>query len=322
MGSPFGTLAVIVNPRAGRGAVERGWPEVRRVLDEGGLSYEVTVTERTGHATEAAREALAAGRRFVVAVGGDGTVHEVVNGMMGEAGPADPGAVLGVVPAGSGCDFVKTFGLPADPAGAAAHLLGDGVWGKIDVARLTCRDRGGAPASRWFVNIAESGLGAEVVAIAAKMPRWLGGRVYRIASARALMRHRPRAVRITMHGRKARGARVTAPLEDLSLEVTASMVVVANCQFYGGGMRVAPRAVPGDGLLDVLVFTGPKSDAIRTAPKMFKGEHVPSRNIAEYLVRRLELDADEPVLIEADGEVVGKTPATVEVYPEALALKV
>lgn len=322
MGSPFGPMAVIVNPRAGRGAVERGWPEVRRVLDEAGLEYATTVTERPGHGTEAARSALESGCRFVVAVGGDGTVHEVVNGMMGEDGPRSAGAVLGVVAAGSGCDFIRTFGLPQDPAAAAAHLSGDALWGRIDVARIDHRDRDGAPARRWFANIAEAGLGAEVVAVASRMPKWLGGKVYRLASVRALARHRPRDVRISMHGRKARGARIDAPLGELVHEARASMVVVANCQFYGGGMRVAPRAIPGDGMLDVLVFQGPKSEALTSAPKMFRGEHVPHKNIAEYLVTHLSLDADEPVLIEADGEVVGTTPATFRAYPEAIPLKI
>lgn len=318
--SPFGPMRVIVNPRAGRGAVERGWPAARAVLDEAGVVYEVTVTEGPGHGTEAAREAVRAGTRFVVAVGGDGTVHEVVNGLM--SAPPTPESILGVVGAGSGCDFVKTFGLPADPAEAARHLLGDSLWGRIDVLRLSYLDPSGAPAVRWCANISEVGLGAEVVAIAARMPKWLGASVYRIAAVRGIIRHRSRPMRIAMHGRKARGARTDAPLGDLVVEATASMIVVAGGQFFGGGMRVAPRANPGDGLADVLVFTGPKGQAARTMPKMFKGDHVPHPGIAEYLATRVELDADSPVLLEADGEVIGTTPVTFEVVPGALALKV
>src|SRR2546422_1492491 len=130
-------MAVIVNPRAGRGAVARGWPAARAVLEETGESYDVTVTERPGHATEAARAAIDSGGRYVVAVGGDGTVHEVVQGMMTAEGPRGEDLVLGVVAAGSGSDFVKTFGLPADPAGAARHLLGDTLWGRLDLVHLS-----------------------------------------------------------------------------------------------------------------------------------------------------------------------------------------
>lgn len=320
--SPFGPMRIIVNPGAGRGAVDRGWPAARAVLEEAGVAYEAVETERRGHATELALAAIEDGIRFIVAVGGDGTVHEVVNGLMGEEKPLDPETVLGVVAAGSGCDFIKTFGLPKDPAGAARHLLGDSLWGRIDVGRIAYRDRDGNQARRWFPNIAESGLGAEVVAIASKMPKWLGGSVYRIAAARGLMRHKPAQVRVRMHGRKGRGARVDAPRADLDYEGPASMVVVANCQFYGGGMRVAPRAIPSDGMLDVLIFHGPKSDAMKNSGKMFKGEHVPHRNIKEYLVTAATIEADRPVLLEADGEVIGTTPATFDVFPDALRLKV
>lgn len=322
MDSPFGPMRVIVNPRAGRGAVDRGWPAARTVLDEAGLTYEPVVTERAGHATEAARDAVRQGIRFVVAVGGDGTIHEVVNGLMGRDGPLDRELVLGVVSAGSGCDFVKTFGIPKEPAEGARHLLGDSLWGRLDVGRVTHRGRDGRETFRWFPNIAEAGLGAEVVAIASKMPKWLGGSVYRLAAARGLMRHKQAEVKVKMHGRKARGTRPDAPLEDLVFDGRASMIVVANCQFYGGGMRVAPRAIPSDGLLDALIFHGPKSDVMKTSPKMFKGEHVPHRNIAEYLVNSLTIEGDRPVLIEADGEVIGTTPASFSVVPEALRLKI
>jgi diacylglycerol kinase (ATP) len=320
LASPFGPLAVIANPIAGRGNKELGWPQVEAVLDAAGYDYEVTLTKAPGHASRAAQAARETGRRFVIAVGGDGTVHEVVNGIMSAPDPSE--TILGVVPAGSGCDFVRTFGLPQDPEAAAQHLLGDGLWGRIDLARLSHLDQHGQRTQRWFVNIAEAGLGAEAVAMAARMPRWLGGSVYRLASTRALLAHKPSMMRIAMHGRKARGARPDAALEEMALEVKASMAVVANCQFYGGGMRVAPRAIPSDGLLDVLVFSGPKRDAAQLTPKLYKGEHVPDRNIAEFLASRITLEADEPVLLEADGEVIGTTPATFEVVPDAISLKI
>jgi diacylglycerol kinase (ATP) len=320
MASPFGRLAVVANPIAGRGNKERGWPQVKSVLDAAGFDYEVTLTEGPGHATQAARSAREAGRRFVIAVGGDGTVHEVVNGVMSAPDPGE--TILGVVPAGSGCDFGRTFGLPQEPEAAAQHLLGDGLWGRVDLARLSHLDQHGQRTQRWFANIAEAGLGAEAVAMAARMPRWLGGSVYRLASTRALLAHKPSMMRITMHGHKARGARPDAPLEEIALDIKASMAVVANCQFYGGGMRVAPRAIPSDGLLDVLVFSGPKRDAAQLTPKLYKGEHVPNRNIAEYLASTITIEAEEPVLLEADGEVIGTTPATFEVVPDAISLKI
>ena len=136
MTSPFGLLVLIANPRAGRGRVGVKVPEIERVLKDAGLSCRIVRTARPGHATEAARDALQHGERFLVAVGGDGTVHEVVNGMLRDGQPIAADAVLGVVAAGSGCDFVRSFGLPGDPVQAARHLAGDRVR-CIDVGKVT-----------------------------------------------------------------------------------------------------------------------------------------------------------------------------------------
>jgi diacylglycerol kinase (ATP) len=321
--SPFGRAHIIVNPRAGRGAVERGWPAVRGVLDAGGVDYDVTITDRPGHGTEAARKAVEDGCTFAVAVGGDGTVHEVINGLMGEEGPLNPATVLGVVAAGSGCDFVKTFGLPQDPADAANHLLGDGLWGKIDVGRIRCTGRDGAPHTRWFANIAEAGIGAEVVDAASRMPKFLGGSVYRIAALKTIAKFKPKAATIRIHGRTTRGKHgEDETLADLTRDGTFSMLVVANGQFFGGGMRVAPRAVPGDGLFDVQVAHGPRGESVKAMQKMFKGEHIPSPHIAEYLASAVTVEGEHPILIEADGEVVGTTPATFDVVADAIPMKV
>ena len=323
MPSPFGRAHIIINPRAGRGAVERGWPAVRGVLDEGGVEHDVTITEQPGHATEAARRAIDSGCTFVVAVGGDGTVHEVVNGLMDAEGPLNPAAVLGVVAAGSGCDFVKTFGLPQDPADAARHLLGDNLWGKIDVGRIRCTGRDGAPHTRWFANIAEAGIGAEVVDAASRMPKFLGGSVYRLAALKTIARFKPKSAQIRMRGRTTRGKHgEDETLADIDHDGTFSMLVVANGQFFGGGMQVTPRAVPGDGLFDVQISHGPRGESVKAMQKMFRGQHIPSPYIKEFLAARVAVEGNDPVLIEADGEVVGTTPATFDIVPDAIPMKV
>lgn len=311
-----------MNPHAGKKAVARGWPAAQAVLEEAGLAFTVAQTERPGHATALTRDAIRSGARYIVAVGGDGTVNEVVNGMMGHDKALNPEAVLGVIAAGSGCDFVRTFGLPQDPARAAKHLLGENLWGSIDVGRVDYLDRDGNPATRWFANIAEVGLGAAVVASAERMPRWLGGSVYKLAAIREISRHEPYPVTLRMHGRKARGVAVDTPLTDMSMTVDLTLLVVANCQFYGGGMKVAPRAIPGDGMLDVQVAAGSKVDALKVMQKISKGTHLPNPKIAEYLATSLTIESEQPVWIEADGEVLGTTPATFQVRADAIPLKV
>jgi diacylglycerol kinase (ATP) len=307
--SPFGPLVVIANPRAGRGKVDAVLPQVERVLRDAGLGYRIVRTAHPGHATQAARDALLGGERYLVAVGGDGTVHEVVNGMIQDGQPIAPDAVLGVVAAGSGCDFVRSFGLPGDAARAARQLVGDQVR-SIDVGTVTCAD-GDATRTRYFVNIAEAGLGGAVVARAAGLKgfgRFLGGARYAAGFWLTLPGFRPAAVQLDADG-QAFGWR-------------AFNVVVANCRFYGGGMQISPKSDPGDCLLDVLVMTGPKSDAFTTLPKVYSGTHLPHRNIAELRAGRILLDADRPFPVEADGEMLGTTPASFGIIPSGVRLKV
>jgi diacylglycerol kinase (ATP) len=299
--SPFGEMVVIVNPHSGRGA---SLPGIERALRDAGLDYRIARTGGRGHATELAREALRGGARYLVAAGGDGTVHEVVNGMLDDDGrPAAADAVLGVVACGSGCDFVRTFGLPSDVAGAVRRLAaGDGVR-RIDVGRLTC-----APGvTRYFVNIAEAGLGASVVARTAGLPGFLGAARYLAGFWLTLPGFRPATVRLEADGQ--------------AYQWRAHNVVVANCRFYGGGMQISPGSEPDDGVLDVLVMAGPKSEAFTTVPRVYRGTHLPHRNIATLRAGRVRVDADLPFDIEADGELLGTTPATFDVIPGAIRLK-
>jgi diacylglycerol kinase (ATP) len=304
--SPYGPITMICNARSGRGGVARALPDVQAHLERRELRYEIRYTERAGHATELARAALASGSRFLVAVGGDGTVHEVVNGMIADDKPVNPDAVLGVVAAGTGSDFIKTFGIPAMAGHAVAHLDGPESF-SIDIGKITY-DQNGDTAVRYFPNIAEVGLGAEVVARALRLPRWLGPTVYLVAFWLTIRKHRP--------------ARVAVDLIDRRYEGPMNNLVVANGQFFGGGMKIAPKAAPTDGLLDIQVEHARKRDAIAIMPKVFKGEHLPHPDILEAKRVKVSITSERPLRIEADGEVLGYTPATFELLRNALKLKV
>lgn len=291
-------IVIIANSRSGARPLARAG----RVLDEAGLAYRVVPTTGPGHATEAAREALAGGARFLVAAGGDGTVHEVLNGMLPAAGSLD--TVLGVLPMGSGCDFVRTFGIPRNVTAAARRLTGD--WFRdIDVGKLTSADG----QVRYFANIAEAGLGGAVVATAARMRGLPGSVRYFAAFWLTLPVVRHSMVRIT-------------PDDEPSFPATAINLVVANCRYYGGGMRISPKSDPADGFLDLLTMSGPKRVSFTTLPAIYLGRHLPHRHITEHRARRIRIEADPPLRIEADGEVLGMTPATFEVVPNALRLRI
>lgn len=310
MPSPFGPVCLVVNARAGGG--RRPASSLRRIteaLDFAGLEHEVEFTSGGGDATRIARQRLQAGCRFLVAVGGDGTVHEVVNGMLDGAGRSlAHGAVLGVVAAGSGCDYVRTFGLPSRAADAVGHLTGDRVV-RVDVARIHYVDPAGAPASRCFVNIAEVGLGASTAQRAIRLPRRLGQSRYLVAFWAVLPSYRPGAARIDVDGAVAHDGR-------------AVNVVAANCRYFGGGMQVSPRSQPSDGQLELLVFTGRKTDSFTMLPRVYRGRHVPHRNIVELTGRRFRIESASALDVEADGEVLGTTPVSIDVLPGALTLKV
>ncbi len=307
MGSPFGPLTVIVNPHAGRRRVGEEIPELERALRARELEYTLLRTEGPGDATRFARQALESGCRFLVAVGGDGTVHEVVNGMFQDDRPLAPGAVLGVVAAGSGCDLIRTFGLPGDATRACLHLTGDSTY-PMDVIKVTYTE-GEERRTRYSINIAEAGLGAAVAARAERLPPVLGQAKYFVGFWLTLPRYRITQVRVQADRRVYEGPAVT--------------VVVGNGQFYGGGMRVSPRSYPGDGALDVLVFKGPKSDSFTMIPRIYRGEHVPHDHIAELRARvAVRVEGERPLPIEADGEILGTTPAVFQVIPQAIRFKV
>lgn len=295
---------VVANPRAGRGTVGEEWERLLALLHGQGLSPLGDLTQGPGHATELARQARRDGRELVVAVGGDGTVHEVANGLLAD-GPGDDVPTLGLIAVGSGCDYAKTFDLTAGIDAGIARLAWTEAPRTVDVGEVTYQGSGGT-TTRLFVNIAEVGVGAEVVERAARLPRALGGGVYLASFLLTLPAfRRPEAVVAGDTGR------YEGPMMNL---------VVAIGQVFGGGMRVAPHADPSDGQFDVQVQTGGKLDYVRGIPKVFKGTHVPHPDIRESASALVEVRCEPETRVEADGEVLGRTPARFRVLPGALRL--
>jgi YegS/Rv2252/BmrU family lipid kinase len=248
--------------------------------------------------------------RHVVAVGGDGTVHEVVNGLVdAETGTAHrPDTVLGVVAGGSGCDFLRTFGLDRDPATIARHLATDTTQ-RIDLGRARYLDRDGQPRTRLFANIAECGWGADVTERANSLPRFLGQARYLAAILLETFRVQSSPTRVVVDHTE-----VTEPM---------SQVIVANGQFFGGNIRIAPRAMPDDGQFNVQCWAARPADVLRELPRVRVGEHLDRPDIRVWQSRHVEVEGiDRPLTIEADGEVLGTTPATFDVVPDVLALSI
>ncbi len=290
--------------------MEQRWGELLDRLERAGMQPTGLLTEGPGHATELARHARSDGREMVVAVGGDGTVHEVVNGLLGQGSPAGDGGgevpVLGVVPLGSGCDYARTFAGPADLDGAVARLTSSTLPRLVDLGEVRCQ-RPCGEAVRLFANVAEVGIGAEVAARAATLPRSLGAGRYVASFALTLLRHRSTHAQVNGAGNPYQG--------------TLANLVVAIGQYFGGGMRIAPEADPADGRFDVQIQFGSKLDYALAMPRVFRGTHLPHPRIRAEQTGHVAVTCDPPAQVEADGEILGNTPATFTSLPGALRLK-
>ena len=311
MDLPFGAPLVIANPSAGA----RRSPVLDQVVHEfrsRGVEPDVVLSAGVGDLEDIASDATAEGRGYLVAVGGDGTVQHVVNGVI-DAEDALGGhdvrqrPVLGVVGAGSGSDLMRTFGLDRRPDILIDHLLSDDVQ-LLDLVRIRCRGIDGRPVVRLGANVAEVGYGASVVRMAARLPRRLGVHRYSAAILAAATSFRRVSTTVRVDGG----------------EVTESMcnVVIANGQFFGGGLHVSPRALPGDGQLDVQSWSVRPVEMLTARQQLRHGDHLDRPDVRAWRSRHVFVDAESPLTVEADGEVIGSTPVTFDVVPGALRLKV
>jgi diacylglycerol kinase (ATP) len=302
-------VLLIVNPAAGRGVTGRRWPELERVLRDAGLRFDAELTSGPGHATQLARKAVGEERPIVGAVGGDGTLSEVANGFFEGGEPIPAQSRLAAISAGTGGDFRRTFGIPKAPREMAAMLL-SGHSRRIDAGRVTCSVPRGGQVVRHFVNVADTGIGGEVLTRVNGGFRVLNGEItYALAAAITLLRWRNRPMHVVIDG-EAR-------------DVVAQQVVVANCQYFAGGMRVAPKAVPDDGLLDVVVAGDlGMLDNLRGMGQIRRGAHLDGGNpkIWHRHARRVQVSSPAPLHVDVDGELPGMLPALFEVMPGALEL--
>jgi diacylglycerol kinase (ATP) len=293
----------LVNPASGNGATGKRWPELAHRASLLGLSGETLLSERPGHLIELARRAVDDGAKVVVAVGGDGTLNEVVNGVAGRD------VELATIPLGTGMDFGRTYGIPTKFEAAVRVALG-GTKRTIDAGRVRFRTWDGDDAERWFANVGSVGMSGAVAQRANGMTKVLGGKAtFFYALTRVFL--------------EWENTDVTVKLDDGTRYGRMHDVVVANGAWHGGGMKLAPDASPDDGLFDVVLIGDiGKVDFLTTAPKIYKGRHVAHAKVDVVRSKRVDVDAQERLPIELEGEQVGTTPAVFEVVPGALTIRV
>jgi diacylglycerol kinase (ATP) len=243
----------------------------------------------------------------VVAVGGDGTLNEVVNGFFRNGAPIPTSTRLAMVPLGTGGDFRRTLRIPLDPR-QAMDVLRNGMVRRLDAGCVTYQGGDGATAVRHFINIADAGLGGDVVYRVGNGTKRFGSAAYRIGGLRALFSFKNKPMAVDIDG-------VQHQLEK------AQQVVVANCQFFGGGMQMAPSASPTDGVFDViLIKNAGKIETVRGMNDILAGKHLDQTNPKMELMygKRVSVTSPEMVRIDVDGEAVGFLPALFEIQPGAI----
>jgi YegS/Rv2252/BmrU family lipid kinase len=277
-------IAIIRNPVAGRGASERAWPQVRAFFETKSVfALSVIETEGHGHATELAQEA-AKRCEWILAMGGDGTLNEVLQGVMGT------NAVLGVLPCGTGNDFARTVGIGSRWSSARA---GFSAWKPklTDVVRWESTSQTG-----WMLNVGGAGFDAEVAKTVNEGIRGLTGPAAYLAA-------------VVTQLRKYRKTDLVVHVDGKRFEYTSMLVAIANAQSYGGGMKVAPQAAVDDGLIDVVVIGNiGKLEFVRQFPKVFGGRHLTHPDVHVHRGLHVQVESIPPASILVDGEEIGETP--------------
>ena len=308
------TAFVIVNPAAGHGRARKLWPAIRDEMQSAFPDLTMVESQGRGHSSRLAREALRQGCLNIIAVGGDGTINETVNGFFEDGVPISPEAVLGFVAAGTQNRFARHFAIA--PENSVARLRKSRVR-RIDIGRLTCLSRQGEPLQRHFINAASFGLSARIAGAGnrARFSRLLGDKQALKAQA-ALAAARWHSPRLRL-------------IADRTYDEIAgvTLVAVANGRWFGAGQSLASAADPSDGKFDIIIAEGlPRRLLLPRMIGLPGPEWLPRSALRQVRAARLTaaptLDTEGPVEVETDGESAGLLPATFEILPSAINLRV
>ena len=307
---------VIVNPKSASGATRERWSQTASDLRAHFGPFSVAFTKSQGDGIDIATRAAKAGRKFIIACGGDGTINEVANGILISGEDVE----LGVLPSGTGGDFRRTLGLPLNNREAAAALR-DGDTKMIDAGKVTFQDHSDRTVSRYFFNVSSFGLAASIIerVKTAKVFDWLpiesmrGKANFAVSTLQEIFDLNPINICIRIDGGEEK------TLQTINF-------CIANSRYFGGGMMIAPDAKINDGFLDI-VNIGDISTAkiILNAYTLYRGSHLELREVNSTLAKKIEVSAVDPsreIHLETDGELPGKLPAVYEVMPNVLRVRV
>ncbi len=302
---------VIINPESNKGKTGKRWKYIKEGLKSFLKEFKYEFTEKPLQAIEISRIAIKEGMELIVGVGGDGTMNEIANGFYENQKIINPEVSLGIVPSGTGCDFTRSLNIPSKLKNAL-EVITQAPSSLIDIGRAKFKSHSGKEEERYFVNVADFGIGGEVVKKVSqnKMRRKASSYMRCLISTFITYKNKKLSIRI----------------DDEELPVDEYMIgAISNGRIFGKGMKIAPDARLDDGLFDVVLIKGMKMlEFFRNAWKIYLGTHLSHPKISLIRGRKIEAvaeDDESEVLIEIDGEQLGKLPATFEIIPHNFLVK-
>ncbi len=300
------TWKIIIGKKSGSGKAFQMWPEVKAAFVEKGLQFSESFTEYEGHASELAREALRGSFRKIVALGGDGIIHEVLNGVMTQDNVAPSDVTLAIIPVGSGNDWARLYDIPKDPM-EAVEVLARGNTAVQDVVKVeTLLD--GEPSVRYMMNIGGLGIDAHVCYLFAqeKLKGKQGDIQYLKCLMKGFVKYKCPLFKVYVD-------------DQLFFEGDALSVAMGNGKYCGGGMRQTPDADPADGLIDLTVVRKiSKVQFIACVKHLFDGSIKKLEPVTATRGKKIQIYSSPLSFVEVDGELVGTSPLTAQIVPSAI----
>lgn len=300
---------IIANPVSGAGKVATLWPAVETILQELGFSYTIHFTKAPGHAAQLADDAILNGKRFILGIGGDGTNHEIVNGILSQTHTPSTDIHYALLPAGTGNDWARQYRIPADPRKRLQQLL-KGQTCLQDVGRVHYRDENGQDKQRFFVNVAGMAYDAYIVREVQRSGKVFDSKIAYLASVGKYLFSFTPPECIVVHGEGI--------LRDFFYTINVGL-----CRYSGAGMQLTPHAVPDDGLFALTCARNmPRWEVLLQTPRFYQGTILKHRKVSGYQTRgvRVEAAGTDPVYVEADGEFLGCAPASFELLEKRLRI--
>jgi YegS/Rv2252/BmrU family lipid kinase len=302
---------VIVNPESNRGRTRRRWTQIKEALNTFLKEFKYEFTEKPTQAIDISRTAIREGSELIVGVGGDGTINEIANGFFDGKNIINPKTVMGIVPSGTGCDFIRSLHIPTNLK-SALTVITQAPSPTIDVGRARFLTRAGTDEERYFLNVADFGFGGEVLERMNQNRAKRKAASYLKSTLATFFHYKNKRIKLRIDGEEIpRGEYLIG--------------AISNGKIFGKGMKIAPNARLDDELFDIILVKGMKIwEFLRNVWKIYAGTHLSHPKIAFIQGKKIEAvpeDPDEDILIEIDGEQVGKLPATFEIVPKSISVK-